>query len=100
MHKVVSTENPSELIANKKDVLVKFSAEWCQPCKALEPVMEELASEGYDVIDVDIDVHADFSNSVGIRAVPTVIRFVEGSPVGSPFVGKRSKAEYLELMSK
>ena len=80
--------------------LVKFSAEWCSPCKSFAPILKTAAEEaGVAVKDVDIDEEAEVASQFGIRSVPTTIAFVDGKPIDM-IVGSVSKERVLELASK
>jgi thioredoxin 1 len=64
-------------------VLVDFGAEWCHPCKQLDPIVEELAEtwEGkVQVVKLDIDQNAQTTMAYGVMGVPTLILFVDGEP--------------------
>jgi thioredoxin len=69
--------------------LVDFWAEWCGPCKALTPAIEQLAGE-FDgklkVAKVDVDANPNIPGRYGIRGIPTVILFKDGAQVDM-FVG-------------
>jgi thioredoxin 1 len=52
---------------------LQFSASWCQPCKMLTPIMEQVKSQGIPVEKIDVDSNPDMSIKFGIRSVPTVI---------------------------
>lgn len=64
-------------------VLVKFGAEWCQPCKSLQSTIDSLGDElKVDEIQyIDIDVDTDAAKEYGIRGIPTLILFEEGSEI-------------------
>lgn len=84
-----------EVLNSDKPVLVDFWAEWCSPCKALAPVIDELASENVDRIKVgkvDTDANREISVRFSISAIPTVLLFHKGEIV-EKFVGLRGKAE-------
>lgn len=65
-------------------VLVKFTAQWCPPCRALEPVLEKLTQERSDVVvlSVDVDENRRTSERFGVRSIPTLIAFKNGRPSG------------------
>ena len=63
-------------------VLVDFGAEWCGPCKQLDPILEEIASENVDNIKIfklNIDENPMTPQKFGIRGIPTIMLFNEGS---------------------
>ncbi len=79
--------------------LVYFSAAWCQPCKMLGPVMEELQSEGYSVQKIDVDSNAELSQKYGVRNIPTVILTINGEEIARK-VGLGSKLMYLDMYNQ
>ena len=95
----VSQDNfESEVLKSDKPVIVDFWAEWCGPCKALAPVLEEISSEvGADarVVKVNVDNSQQLAQQYGIRGIPTLIFFKDGE-VKSTLVGNQPKAEILK----
>lgn len=61
-------------------VLVDFYAEWCGPCKVLEPVLKQLGAEvnGLQIIKVNIEENAELVQELGIMSVPTLILYQNG----------------------
>lgn len=99
----VANVNDNEFKSNVLDqggvVVVDFWAEWCGPCKALSPLLEQAASEvnGVTVVKMNVDENTDTPVQYGIRGIPTLIAFKDGQPVAS-LVGLREKAELVSWM--
>lgn len=69
------------LINSEKPVFIDFHAEWCGPCKAMNPIIKELASEWKGkvrVIKIDIDRNQSLAMQLGIRGVPTFTLYQNG----------------------
>ena len=79
--------------------LIYFSAVWCQPCRMLGPIMEELQSEGYNVQKVDVDANPTLSQKYGVRNIPTVILAVNGEEIARK-VGASPKKSYLDMYNQ
>lgn len=70
-----------EVLKSSEPVLVDFFAEWCGPCKAMAPALEEIASEmkgKVKVVKVDVDKSPGVTGEYGIRAMPTLMMFKDG----------------------
>jgi|TARA_B100000900_G_C20292027_1_gene598506 thiol-disulfide isomerase/thioredoxin len=76
-----------------------FSATWCGPCKQFKPIMEELASEGYNIEFIDGDENREEAMKYNIRSVPTTI-ILEGEAFSyhesARIVGVRTKEEMIK----
>lgn len=71
----------NDLINGEKPVLVDFSAEWCGPCKAMHPILHQVASEMGDkvsIVQVDVDRNPHLAGQLGIQGVPTFILYQQG----------------------
>lgn len=74
----------AEVLQAQGAVLLDFGAEWCHPCKQLDPVVEELAAEWkgkVKVLALDIDENIQTTMQMGVMGVPTLILFIDGEPV-------------------
>ena len=91
-----------EVISADKLVLVDLYATWCTPCKALAPVLEELADKyagKIKVVKVNVDEEESIAAKFGIASIPTVIFFKNGQTAAS-FVGLRSASEIEKMIEK
>lgn len=92
-------DNLEGLINSEKPTIVDFWAEWCGPCRALVPILEDLAKEnpGIQVVKVNVDDNAELSAQYGIRSIPAVFIYKNGEQVNK-FVGLKRKEEILSLI--
>jgi thioredoxin 1 len=93
-----SSNFDQEVLKSDKPVLVDFWAEWCGPCKALSPILDEIATElngKANVMKVNVDEASDLAQKYGIRGIPTLIFFKNGE-VKSTLVGNQPKQEIVK----
>jgi len=98
--KVSDDSFESDVLTSKTPVLVDFWAEWCGPCKALEPVLELVASEFEGrviVAKLNIDNNPLTPTKYGVRGIPTLMLFKDGS-VAATKIGSLPKGELLKWL--
>ena len=81
---VTDSDFDERIIKGKGLILVDFWAEWCSPCRMVAPILEELAVE-YEgqvtVTKLNVDKHQQTAARFGIRSIPTILFFKDGSQV-------------------
>ncbi|GAA1416593.1 thioredoxin [Catellatospora coxensis] len=90
----------SDVLQSDKPVLVDFWAEWCQPCRKVAPVLEEIAGEMADqvtIVKLDIDANPETARAYRVMSVPTLTVFKGGRPVQS-VAGAKPKGDILRLI--
>jgi thioredoxin 1 len=91
-----------QVLGASTPVLVKFEAQWCGPCKAMKPTVDQIAEEyagRLTVATVDIDQNQQIVQKLGVRAVPTVLLFKNGA-VFAQKVGLARKGDLTALIDK
>jgi thioredoxin 1 len=92
----------NDVLKCEQPVLVDFWAEWCGPCKALAPKLEEIATQyqgKLKIIKLDIDENQASPTTYGIRGVPTLILFKNGKQV-EQIVGNHPKENILAILAR
>ena len=98
------TDATFEELVIKSDVpvIVDFWAPWCGPCRAVGPVLEQVA-ESYDgrakVVKINVDEETQVAGSMGVRSIPTIVVYHKGEPK-KVLVGARPKEEFTKLLDE
>jgi thioredoxin 1 len=92
----------SEALRASQPVLVDFWAPWCGPCRAITPVLHQLATEYAErvkIVKVNVDESPATASGYGVSAIPTIMLFKDGQVVDR-FVGVQSKARLQEALTQ
>lgn len=103
--KIVNLSNDifeQEVVKSDKPVLIDFWATWCGPCRAVAPVIDQLADSfngKVKVAKVNVDEQSELASRFRIMSIPTVILFKNGEVV-EKLIGARSYDEFSKLLEK
>ena len=95
---VSETNFEAEVLKASEPVLVDFFAEWCGPCKAMAPALEQVANEmqgKLKVVKIDVDASPEIAQKYRIQAMPTLMIFKDGE-VADHHVGALVQKSKLE----
>jgi thioredoxin 1 len=105
MEKAVAVSDETfdeKVLKAKTPVLVDFWAPWCAPCMGVAPILDDLAEEykgRIGIVRLNVDEAPQSATMYGISAIPTLLLFKEGKPVGQ-IVGFRPKAELKKALDE
>ena len=91
-----------QVLSSKSPVVVDFWAPWCQPCRMVSPIIEELAKEynGKVVVGkLNVDENPEVASQFNVMSIPTVMMFKNGQPVKS-FIGAQKKDTYKQAIEE
>ena len=83
---ITTSQFDTEVLGSETPVIVDFWAEWCGPCRAVSPILEQIAEERAEelrVVKVNIDEEPDLQQRYGILSIPTILLFKGGEPAAA-----------------
>ena len=83
---VTTSTFEAEVLESEQPVIVDFWAEWCGPCHAVAPVLDQIADERSSelrLVKVNIDEEPDLARRYGVLSIPTIILFKGGEPAAA-----------------
>lgn len=98
MQQVTDATFDEIVLKNDKPVVVDFWAEWCGPCRALIPTLEEVSQELADeavIVKLNIDENPEKTSQFGVRGIPTLILFHKGEMIQTR-VGGMPKSKIID----
>ena len=99
---VTDQDFETQVLKTQGPVLVDFWAEWCGPCRALGPKLEEISKEMAEkvtVVKMNVDENPSTPSKFGIRGIPTMILFKDGKEMDQ-IVGNQSKEDIVSIIKK
>jgi thioredoxin 1 len=99
---VSDTDFEAQVVESDETVMVDFWAEWCGPCKALSPLVDEVATDmkgKVKVVKVNIDESPEAPTKYGVRGIPTLMIFKNGQVVDTK-VGGMQKTQLVEWIEE
>ena len=95
---VTTASFQADVLDNPKPVMVDFWAEWCGPCRMVSPILDEIAAEYSDKIDivkVNVDEEPELAMKYGVTGIPMMAVF-QGVAIAKQMVGARPKVAIVE----
>ena len=101
-HEFTDANFKTEVLESNKLTVIDFWAEWCGPCRAIGPVIEELAKDYEGTVNigkVNVDHNPEISMNYGITSIPAIL-FIKGGEVVDKLVGAQPKGNFVKKIDQ